>query len=348
MRFLLCLSCVSCVVGVDPDVTPISLFGESFGCQNCCNNGDCTRGFKNMMPGQCCQAGANPSCCPLWFNGMAYHCQYTGNGYGCAPGAPQNPPPVYQPPPAPPVYQPPPAPAPAVAPAPPPAETVCNKETGGSCRVFSCSSSRGPTDCVGGLFSGASCKCQAGYCAFNGKCIKTKGCDTSTPGTCSVFKCSSKRGAVDCVSGKCVCQPGACSVDGVCTQACEKATGVSCHIFGCKGNAQCQNGACVCGVNDCNWGGTCLSGLDHTAMWLSLASNMTMKEAAITSVPAQSIGGFGDIMHTYLDKLPDHDDPVLLTLVSAVAFGSIVGSIVVRSRRQSASVASEPLLGGAA
>lgn len=100
-------------------------------------------------------------------------------------------------------------------------------------------------------------------------------------------------------------------------------------------------------MNDCNWGGKCLSGMDHTAMWLSLASNMTMKAAAVTSVPAESIGGFGDMLNTYLDKLPDHDDPVLLTLVSAVAFGSVVVWST-RSRRQSASETSEPLLGGAA
>lgn len=74
---------------------------------------------------------------------------------------------------------------------------------------------------------------------------------------------------------------------------------------------------------------------------------MTMKEAAVTSVPAESIGGFGDMLHTYLDTLPDHDDPVLLALMSAVAFGSFVAWST-RSRRQSVSVASEPLLEGAA
>jgi len=338
MRFLLCLSCISRVVGTVPEVTPISLFGESFGCNNCCNNGDCSRGFKNMMQGQCCQAGPNPSCCPLYYNGMTYQCQSTGQGYGCVPFG------GVVPPPAPAPLPPPPPPPPAADPA---AEIVCNKETGGSCRFFSCSSERGPTNCVGGVFSGATCECQAGYCAFNGKCIKAQGCDTSTPGTCSVFKCSSKRGAVDCVNGQCVCSPGACSVDGVCTQACEKATGHSCHLFGCGGNAQCQNGACVCGVNDCAWGGKCLSGTDHAAMWLSLASNMTMKEAAVTSVPAESIGGFGDMLHTYLDTLPDHDDPVLLALMSAVAFGSFVAWSI-RIRRQSTSGGSEPLLGGAA
>lgn len=39
-------------------------------------------------------------------------------------------------------------------------------------------------------------------------------CKTWTAGTCSIFSCSSRRGPVDCVKGKCVCKSGACSDDG--------------------------------------------------------------------------------------------------------------------------------------
>jgi len=36
-------------------------------------------------------------------------------------------------------------------------------------------------------------------------------CSTQTSGTCKIFSCSSSRGPVDCVKGKCICKPGACS-----------------------------------------------------------------------------------------------------------------------------------------
>jgi hypothetical protein len=42
----------------------------------------------------------------------------------------------------------------------------CSRATGGTCRLISCFSWRGPTDCVN-----SHCRCQSGHCAVNGKCI---------------------------------------------------------------------------------------------------------------------------------------------------------------------------------
>lgn len=41
-------------------------------------------------------------------------------------------------------------------------------------------------------------------------------CNTATSGTCSMFGCSKSRGPVDCMKGKCVCKPGACSNGNAC------------------------------------------------------------------------------------------------------------------------------------
>merc|ERR1712107_5831 len=42
------------------------------------------------------------------------------------------------------------------------------------------------------------------------------GCETDTGGSCKLLPCSSHRNA-QCVEGRCVCENGACAVDGVCT-----------------------------------------------------------------------------------------------------------------------------------
>lgn len=193
--------------------------------------------------------------------------------------------------------------------------------------------------------------CKDGYCGFDGKCIKTQGCDHTTPGTCRLMGCKSKRGDVQCKGGSCVCNPGACAVDGKCTQKCEKATGGTCHLLGCssKRNAQCESGACVCGHDDCAWEGNCVQGRDARAMWTALATNMTTKRAAVSDVSQDTIGSFPDMVNTYLGTVPDLD-PVLLGCVGAFFSGVAVSSALWAGcgRRRSVSVATEPLLRGLA
>merc|ERR1719161_3018651 len=151
MVTLLGFACFAVAIAADPEieVKPVSLLGESLGCNTCCNTGSCSQGYKNSLPGTCCSnSNGNAVCCPTAYNGQPYHCQETSPGqFGCAPGFAQ-PPQQYQPPPAPAPQYTPPAPAPA------PVE-VCNRQTGGSCRLLSCSSSRGPTNC-----EGSQCVCQ--------------------------------------------------------------------------------------------------------------------------------------------------------------------------------------------
>lgn len=46
-------------------------------------------------------------------------------------------------------------------------DAECPLNTGGTCFLFSCAESEGPTECVNGL-----CICQEGYCATGGKCVR--------------------------------------------------------------------------------------------------------------------------------------------------------------------------------
>merc|ERR1712226_164941 len=48
-----------------------------------------------------------------------------------------------------------------------PFNATCLQNTGGTCSVLSCDSSRGPTTCESGT-----CMCQPGFCAVDGKCSK--------------------------------------------------------------------------------------------------------------------------------------------------------------------------------
>ncbi|CAJ1332981.1 unnamed protein product [Effrenium voratum] len=99
------------------------------------------------------------------------------------------------------------------------AETFCDSHTDGSCKYFSCSSSRGKTQCVSGQ-----CQCQPGYCAVGGKCVENVPeknllqCPQRTGGTCSWFGyCYQYRGPTRCVQGECLCETGYCSDnDGKC------------------------------------------------------------------------------------------------------------------------------------
>merc|ERR1712093_714736 len=107
----------------------------------------------------------------------------------------------------------------------------CSADTGGTCRVFSCNSSR-KASC-----KNSKCVCPAGSCAIGGKCVATQAptahptvqptaaptaqptanptaspsnqCSKNTGGTCRVFSCNSSRKA-SCKNSKCVCGAGKC------------------------------------------------------------------------------------------------------------------------------------------
>jgi len=217
---------------------------------------------------------------------------------------------------------------------------VCNRNTGGSCKWLGCSASRGPTMCVDG-----SCLCSEGsYCAVDGICVPATFCRKDTPGTCSVMGCGRKRGDVDCVEGKCVCKKGACSVNGVCEQRCSKDTGGSCKVLACKASrhAICDSStsSCVCGENECAYKGTCMSGEAASLMGTDLATNTSSGP----DMDQENIGSLTDMVATYFDRVPDHDDPVLLSMVAAI-FASVVVFVRVMRRGQASSVSAEPLLG---
>ena len=89
----------------------------------------------------------------------------------------------------------------------------CDSHTGGSCRFWSCSSTRGPTMC-----RSSQCRCKPGFCAVAGVCTERTAhvadtCNRDTGGSCRFFGCSSYRGATSCIDGACVCQVGYCSAD---------------------------------------------------------------------------------------------------------------------------------------
>mmetsp|Transcript_129345 Transcript_129345/g.237840 ORF Transcript_129345/g.237840 Transcript_129345/m.237840 type:complete len:168 (+) Transcript_129345:44-547(+) len=86
------------------------------------------------------------------------------------------------------------------------ATASCSQDTGGTCAVLGCRSSRN-AECVEGK-----CMCSGAYCANYGTCS----CESDTGGTCQFFGCASSRGPVDCIAGKCKCQPDYCSNDGKC------------------------------------------------------------------------------------------------------------------------------------
>lgn len=84
-------------------------------------------------------------------------------------------------------------------------------------------------------------------------------------------------------------------------------------------------------------------------MWTELASNVTMKAAAVSHVPEASLGSLVDMVGTYMDALPDLDDPALLSFFAAFFSAVFVCSIwFVQRRRDATSTTTEPLLGGAA
>merc|ERR1712187_231694 len=105
------------------------------------------------------------------------------------------------------------------------ATSGCDKSTPGSCKVFGCKSSRGPTDCVQGQ-----CVCKSDGCSVDGVCYSK--CEIATGGSCKVLSCASSRNA-ECQSGDCVCGSGTCAFDG----ACKNVISTTQYMFFAFGNA---------------------------------------------------------------------------------------------------------------
>jgi len=174
----------------------------------------------------------------------------------------------------------------------------CSKNTGGTCRVFSCNSSR-KASC-----KNSKCVCGAGKCAIGGKCVSMTGapqsgeedeenfletkssseadskaqCSNDTGGTCRVMSCNSSRKARCVKSGflgstsKCLCRAGSCAIGGKCvvttasptanpTIQCNADTGGTCRFFSCNSSrkASCVNSKCMCGAGKCAIGGKCVA-----------------------------------------------------------------------------------------
>eukprot|EP00811_Abedinium_folium_P004786 NODE_14407_length_1110_cov_39.926755.p1 GENE.NODE_14407_length_1110_cov_39.926755~~NODE_14407_length_1110_cov_39.926755.p1 ORF type:complete len:254 (+),score=32.48 NODE_14407_length_1110_cov_39.926755:90-851(+) len=206
---------------------------------------------------------------------------------------------------------------------------VCQRDTEGTCHLFGCARSRGPTSCEHGH-----CHCRPGYCSFGGTCMSSSSCNKATSGTCHLFGCSSRRGPTDCVHGQCVCQEDGCAFKNRCYSKCEKSTGAHCHIFGCHHwrHATCEHGHCTCGANSCNVKGRCESGRAFEELMEQLSSNATYDEDEEGDEDM-------DIMASATDNLPDMDDPMVIGLV-AFGLGALMAGVLVlvvtRTRRTSA------------
>lgn len=101
----------------------------------------------------------------------------------------------------------------------------CVKDTGGTCWMMSCWTSRGAT-CVD-----SKCMCPDGFCSTGGYC-KVENCSedgacpetttlpdyciSDTGGSCAYMGCWSWRGNTSCNDYKCLCESGYCSIKGIC------------------------------------------------------------------------------------------------------------------------------------
>jgi len=135
--------------------------------------------------------------------------------------------------------------------------TTCAKDTTGTCHIGSCSSHRGPTDCLGGK-----CLCKFGYCAVNGECVSS--CERETTGTCKLLACKDNHGPTDCVGGKCLCKPGYCADHQkyACALPCDPDTYGSCRFFSCsksRGPTDCVHKKCMCKPGYCAQHGICVA-----------------------------------------------------------------------------------------
>jgi len=319
---------VAAARGLNKTLAPTALYGGDSGCDTCCTTGSCYGAFRNS-PGLCCST-SDIACCPNQYFGKSYSCLQGYDGWKCVPGSA----------PSAPYSMPEPAPAPAPAPT---SDEICNRDTGGTCRLFPCAESRGHADCIGGQ-----CLCRPGYCSFGGRCMRTASCFKETPGTCHVLSCKESRGATECVGGHCNCKEDACMNDGVCYPRCEKDTGGTCSFFGCGGwrNAQCVSGKCLCESDSCAVDGRCASGESHEELALA-AGNMT---AALLG-PKAGPWGFGTAVFAALSSpTPSGTGRVMLALHSVIVVSVVLLLALIRVHvRGGGASLREPLLveGGA-
>jgi len=120
-------------------------------------------------------------------------------------------------------------------------EDACPTDTGGTCNLWSCSSSRNATCVSGNRRRSSRCMCAQGFCAVGGACepagsvmmdkmkdwfqkMQPPPCEKDTGGTCKLFGCGASRNS-SCVSGqrrrsyRCLCPDGFCAKDGKCERA---------------------------------------------------------------------------------------------------------------------------------
>jgi len=135
--------------------------------------------------------------------------------------------------------------------------STCPTTTGGTCKIKSCDTSRGPAECWRSF--GYKCYCPSGWCADGGRCWPGKGkCSKDTGGTCAALGCKSKRGDTECVNGKCMCKEGHCAHKGTCYPVSD--TGGTCSFFSCaksRGPTECVKGKCICSGNGLAIDGIC-------------------------------------------------------------------------------------------
>jgi len=132
----------------------------------------------------------------------------------------------------------------------------CEQQTGGTCSVFGCADSRGPTDCTN-----SKCLCRRGFCNKEGTCypLTYQACARETGGTCSDGYgggCSWWRGQTKCESSKCLCKTGGCAWKGKCYAVTD--TGAKCAYNACamsRGSTTCHKGRCLC-----KWGFVAVNG----------------------------------------------------------------------------------------
>lgn len=172
---------------------------------------------------------------------------------------------------------------------------VCKQGTGGgTCTLVPCLSHRGPTVCVrlSSLLIEKTCICKPGYCmqhkGFWAGYVCTR--DERIPASCEVNvgdKCTSNsscsgHGTAFCgsVDQTCTCDQDSClGSGGVCRSkswGCDKDTGGTCAIFGCKasrGPTECFSDMCLCKSGYCHDGaGKCVD--KANAKMLSSQANL--------------------------------------------------------------------------
>merc|ERR1711972_391857 len=141
------------------------------------------------------------------------------------------------------------------------------------------------------------------------------------------------------MGGRCLCQKGYCAHDGICiatttttttTEYCEVDTGGSCNVLSChtwRGPTDCVGGPlqkkCLCQKGYCAHDTS-----THDGVCMSSNATARIIEAQKSSggVSSSSLAG------SYIDKLPDSDDPMVVAMLFMM-FAALGIGYVVRSFR---------------